>query len=78
MYLSKTRDEWFGGRCSVTHCTRIVILQKLAARIVLHADIMTPTEYMFREPKWLPFSERVGYHICILMFKSLKRQTLSF
>ena len=78
MYLSKTMDAWFRGHCSVTHCTRIVILQKLAAMIVLHGDIMAPTEYMFRELKWLSFSERVGFHICILMFKSLKRQTLSF
>ena len=40
-------------------------------RIVLQADIMTPSEFMFRELNWLPFYKRVNYHKCVLMYKSL-------
>ena len=44
-------------------------LEKRAARIVLRADIMTPSETMFRELSWLPFY--VQYHTYILMYKPL-------
>ena len=60
------------GHCTVTHCTRILKLQRRAARIVLQADILTPSEFMFRELNWLPFFKRVNYHKCVLMYKSLK------
>ena len=57
--------------CTVTHCTRILKLQKRAVRIVLQADIMTPSEFMIRELNWLPFFKRVTYHKCVFMYKSL-------
>ena len=59
---------WFGV---TAHCTRILKLQKRAARIVLQGDIMTPSEFMFRELNWLPFYKRVNYHKCVLMYKPL-------
>ena len=35
---------------------------------------MTPSKEMFRELGWLTFTNRVEYHICIMVFKSLNGQ----
>ncbi|MCG8048126.1 MAG: reverse transcriptase domain-containing protein, partial [Candidatus Thiodiazotropha endolucinida] len=59
------------GHCSVANINRLLKLQKRAARIVLQADILTPSETMFNELHWLPFHKRVRYHECILMYKTL-------
>ena len=50
---------------------RLLKLQKRAARIILNADIMTPSQRMFNELKWLPFPQRVKYHTCIMVYKGL-------
>ena len=40
------------GRCSRGNILRLLKLQKRAARIILNADIMTPSQRMFNELKW--------------------------
>ena len=35
---------------------------------------MTPSKEMFQELGWLTFTNRVEYHICIMVFKSLNGQ----
>ena len=62
------------GQCSTYNINRLLKLQKRAARIILQADFMTPSKEMFRELGWLTFSNRVEYHICIMVFKSLNGQ----
>ena len=64
--------------CSVTYSNRLLELQKRAARIVFRADIMTPSEIMFRELNWLPFYKRVQYHIYIFMYETLKHLALDY
>ena len=38
--------------------TRLVKLQKQAARMILKADFMTPSEQLFKELNWLSFQNR--------------------
>ena len=50
---------------------RLLKLQKRAARIILQADFMTPSQLMFKELGWLTFPKRVQYHIGVMVLKSL-------
>ena len=59
------------GRCSDAHTNRLLKLQKRAPRIILQADIMTPSKSMFKELQWLSFPKRIKYHTCIMMYKTL-------
>ena len=59
------------GRCSDAHTNRLLKLQKRAARIILQADILTPSKSMFKELRWLSFLKRIKYHTYIMMYKTL-------
>ena len=59
------------GRCSTLNTNRLIKLQERAARIILKVDLMTPSQQMFSELKWLPFPERVKYHTHFMMYKVL-------
>ena len=59
------------SRSSALNTNRLLKLQKRAARIILGADIMTPSKHMFKELQWLSFQQRVNYHTCLLVYKSL-------
>lgn len=59
------------SRGTAANTDRMLRLQKRAARIILHADRMTPSKDMFQELQWLPFSKRIQYHVCIMMYKTL-------
>ena len=48
--------------------------QKRAARMILKADFMTPSEQLFKELNWLPFPKRVQYHTCLMVYKSITGQ----
>ena len=62
------------GQCSTYNINRLLRLQKRAARTILQADFMTPSKQMFQELGWLTFTNRVEYHICVMVFKSLNGQ----
>ena len=62
------------GQCSAYNINRLLKLHKRAARIILQADFMTPSKEMFQELGWLTFTQRVQYHICVMVFKSLNGQ----
>ena len=54
-------------------------LSKNEARIILKADIMTPSETMFQELQlWLSFTKRIQYHTFIIMYKSFNGQTPTY
>ena len=59
------------GRCSKQNTLRILKLQKRAARIILKADITTPSKTLFSELNWLTFPKRVQYHTCTMVYKAL-------
>ena len=62
------------GNTTNANLTRLVKLQKRAARMILKADFMTPSEQLFKELNWLPFSKRVQYHTCLTVYKSISGQ----
>ena len=56
------------------HCcelTRLLKLQKQAARIILDCNFQTPSQDMFDKLRWLPIPEYVQYRKASLVFKSL-------
>ena len=63
------------GRCSTSTTLRLLKLQKRAARIILNADILTPSKWLFQELNWLTFPKRVQYHTCNMVYKALNGQT---
>ena len=62
------------GNTTAANLTRLVRLQKRAARMILKADFMTPSEQLFKELNWLPFPKRVQYHTCLMVYKSFTGQ----
>ena len=59
------------GRCTKQNTFRILKLQKRAARIILNADITTPSKTLFSELNWLAFPQIVQYHTCTMVYKAL-------
>ena len=68
----------FWSYCTDNNTKRLLKLQKRAARIILKADIMTPSETMFQELQWLSFTKRIQYHTFIMMYKAFNGQTPTY
>ena len=66
------------GNTTNANLTRLVKLQKRAARMILKADFMTPSEQLFKERNWLPFPKLVQYHTCLTVYKSISRQAPAY
>ena len=62
------------GNTTNANLTRLVKLRKRAARMILIAGFMTPSEQRFKELNWLPFPKRVQYHTCFMVYKSITGQ----
>ena len=63
------------GNTTNANLTRLVKLQKQAARMILKADFMTHSEQLFKE---LPFPKRVQYHTCLTVYKSISGKALEY
>ena len=59
------------GNTTHAYVTRLVKLQKRAARIILKADFLTPSEQLFKKLNWLTFPKRVQYHTCFMVYKGI-------
>ena len=59
------------GNITNANLIRLEKLQKRAARMILKAYFMTPSEQLFKELNWLPFPKRVQYHTCFTVYKSI-------
>ena len=59
------------GNTTNANLTRLIKLQKRAARMILKADFMTPFKQLFKELNWLPFPKLVQYHTCLMVYKSI-------
>ena len=66
------------GITTNANLTRLVKRQKRAARMILKADFMTPSEQLFKELNWLPFPKRVQYHTCLTVYKSITGQAPNY
>ena len=67
-------DVYFGDNTTNANLTRLLKLQKRAARMILKANFMTPSEQLFKELNWLPFPKRVQYHTCLTVYESITGQ----
>ena len=56
---------------SMKHLNKIINTQKRAARMILDKRYDHPSAPLFKELKWLPFTERCKYHTGMLVFKVL-------
>ena len=63
------------GNTANANLTRLVKLQKRAARMIMKADFMTPSEQLFKELNWLSFPKRAQCHTCLTVYKSISGQT---
>ena len=61
------------GNATNANATRLVKLQKRAARMILKADFLTPSKQLFKKLNWLAFPKRVQYHTCLMVYKGIKR-----
>ena len=59
------------GNTTNANATRLVKLQKRAARIILKADFLTPSKQLFKKLNWLTFPKRVQYHTCLMGYKGI-------
>ena len=63
------------GTTSSPNLDRISKLQKLAARIILHANFNTPSAEMFKELNWLPIVKRLNYNKAVFTYKAMNNLT---
>ncbi len=63
------------GNCNDDGIQRITKLQKRAARIILDALFLTPSQELFRDLNWITFKDRVSFHKLILVYKILNNKT---
>ena len=66
------------GTTSTSNIERISKLQKRAARIILRAEYLTPSDLMFEELGWQSVPKRLMYNKAILTFKALNNQTPAY
>ena len=59
------------GVCSIENQSKIIKIQKKAARLILEAPPLTSSKHMFQELKWLPFDEIVKFKEVSLVYKAV-------
>ena len=68
----------FGGKPNKSYINKVNNLQKLAARLNLNKPVRTPKSGLFKQLKWLSFSDRCKYHTSILVHKTLNNMAPSY
>ena len=63
------------GHSSSEIQTRMLKLQKKAARYILEVDYSNPSSGLFKTVKWLPFLNRIQFDTAILMYISVNGQS---
>ena len=66
------------GTTSTANIERLSKLQKRAARIILKADFMTPSSYMFEQLGWQTIPKRLLYNKSVLVYKALNDLTPTY
>ena len=62
------------GNCNSMIINKVVLFQKRAARLILDADLLTPSKILFARLNWLPFPQRIQFHKAILLYKIFSNQ----
>jgi len=66
------------SNCSADNLTRILKLQKRAARVILGADTRSNSVNLFNKLSWLPFYDEVKVIKCSLVLKRLQENYPSY
>ena len=66
------------SNCSADNLTRILKLQKSAARVILGADTRSNTVDLFNKLGWLPFYDEAKINKCSLVLKRLQGNCPSY
>jgi len=66
------------GKPNKSSINKVNNLQKRAARLILNKPVRTPTPGLFKQLKWLSFSDRCKYHTSILIYKTLNNMAPSY
>jgi hypothetical protein len=59
------------GNCNQDGLERLLKLQKRAARMILDADPLSPSDALFKQLKWMTVETRIHYHKCLQIYKCL-------
>ena len=68
----------FWSNCSADNLTRILKLQKRAARVILGADTRSNSVNLFNKLGWLPFYDEAKVNKCSLVLKRLQGNSASY
>ena len=66
------------GPTSSNNIERLSKLQKRGARIIVKADLMTPSSYMFEQLSWLSIPKRFRYNKGVFAYKALNNLTPAY
>ena len=66
------------SNCSADNLTRILKLQKRAARVILGADTRSNSVNLFKKLGWLPFYDEAKVNKCSLVLKRLQGNCPSY
>jgi len=66
------------GNCSKDLLDSMLKFQKRAARIILNKDYDYPSDELFKELKWMKFSDRVTYKKSLLVYMSINNIAPSY
>ena len=62
------------GECKNEGKTRILKLQKRAARLILDADPLSPSAPLFKKLGWMTVDNRINYHKYLLLYKCMRME----
>ena len=66
------------GKGTNSYVNKIINLQKRIAKIILGKSKRAPSTDLFKELKWLKFSDRCKYHSAVLVYKTLNNMAPSY
>ena len=66
------------GKSNTSYINKVNSLHKRAARLILNKPVRTPTPGLFKQLKWLSFSDRCKYHTSILVYQTLNKMAPSY
>jgi len=65
------------GNNNKRYINKILIFQKRAANLILNKPIRTPTDRLFKQLKWLTFTDICKYHTALLIYTTLNHMAPS-
>lgn len=61
----------YGGKENKSYISKVRVLQKRIAKLVLNISMRSPTAGLFKQLHWLSFTDRCKYHSAVLVYKTI-------